>query len=69
MNKHAGERRRSNPRQPPPGTIRAFYDRLLAAGKAHQVAIVACMRRLIVILNARVRDVLRTNLQISASGA
>jgi transposase len=50
-------------------TIRAFYDRLLAAGKGHQVAIVACMRRLIVILNARVRDALRKNLQISASGA
>jgi transposase len=50
-------------------TIRAFYDRLLAAGKGHQVAIVACMRRLIVILNARVRDALRTNLQIPASGA
>lgn len=47
-------------------TIRALYDRLLTAGKGHHVAIVACMRRLIVILNARVRDALRTTLQLSA---
>jgi transposase len=48
-------------------TIRTFYDRLLAAGKIHHVAIVACMRKLIVILNARVRDVLRPTSQIAAS--
>ena len=41
--------------------IRTFYDRLLAAGKIHRVAIVACMRKLLVILNARVRDALRAN--------
>ena len=48
--------------------IRTFYDRLLAAGKIHHVAIVACMRKLIVILNARVRDALRSPPQLSASG-
>jgi transposase len=48
-------------------TIRTFYERLLEAGKTHQVAIVACMRRLLVILNARVRDALRLTPQISAS--
>jgi transposase len=47
--------------------IRTFYDRLLAVGKSHHVAIVACMRKLIVILNARVRDVLRPIPQIPAA--
>ena len=32
--------------------IRDFYQHLLAAGKAPKVAIVACMRKLIIILNA-----------------
>ena len=36
--------------------IKAFYDRLLAAGKAKKVALVACMRKLLVILNAMLRD-------------
>jgi transposase len=36
--------------------IRAFYQRLLAAGKLKKVALVACMRKLLVILNAMVRD-------------
>lgn len=49
-------------------TIRTFYERLLAAGKIHHVAIVACMRKLVVILNARVRDALRSTPQLSASG-
>lgn len=35
--------------------IRAFYERLLAKGKAKKVALVACMRKLLVILNAMVR--------------
>ncbi len=35
--------------------IRRFYDRLVAAGKAKKVAIVACMRKLLTILNAMVR--------------
>ena len=39
----------------PPGTtaiIRAFDDRLRAGGKAKKLAITACMRKLLVILNA-----------------
>jgi transposase len=36
--------------------IRAFYERLLAAGKPKKVAIVACMRKLLTILNAMLRD-------------
>jgi len=48
-------------------TLNAFYQRLLATGKTHQVAIVACMRKMIVILNARVRDALRPSPQLSAS--
>ena len=35
--------------------IRQFYDRLLAAGKAKQVALVACMHKLLTILNALVK--------------
>jgi transposase len=35
--------------------IRAFYQRLIAAGKAKKVAIVAAMRKLLTILNAIVR--------------
>ncbi len=36
--------------------IRPFYQRLIAAGKPPKVAITACMRKLLVILNAMVRD-------------
>ena len=36
--------------------IRCFYQRLLAAGKLKKVALVACMRKLLTILNAMVRD-------------
>jgi len=36
--------------------IRAFYERLLAAGKLKKVALIACMRKLITHLNAIVRD-------------
>ena len=36
--------------------IRAFYQRLIAAGKPKKVAVVACMRKLLVILNAMVRS-------------
>jgi len=35
--------------------IRAFYQRLLARGKAPKVAMVACMRKLLTILNALVK--------------
>jgi transposase len=37
-------------------TIRAFYQRLVSAGKPRKVAIVACMRKLLIVLNAIVRD-------------
>ena len=36
--------------------LKAFYDRLLAAGKPKKLALVACMRKLLIILNARIRD-------------
>ena len=36
--------------------IRSLYQRLLAAGKLKKVALVACMRKLLTILNAMVRD-------------
>ena len=35
--------------------IRAFYQRLCAAGKAKKVALVACMRKLLTILNAMLK--------------
>lgn len=35
--------------------IRAFYHRLLAAGKAKKLALVACMRKLLTMLNTMVR--------------
>lgn len=36
--------------------IKAFHTRLIAAGKPKKVAIVACMRKLLTILNAMLRD-------------
>ena len=36
--------------------IREFYERLLAAGKAKKVALIACMRKLLTILNAMVKN-------------
>ena len=36
--------------------IRALYQRLLAAGKAKKVALVACMRKLLTILNAMAKN-------------
>jgi transposase len=41
---------RSNP------VIRAFYERLLANGKEKKVALTACMRKLLVILNSMIRS-------------
>lgn len=37
-------------------TLKVLYDRLRTAGKPPNVALVACMRKLIVILNAIMRD-------------
>lgn len=36
--------------------IKAFYMRLVAAGKEHKVAMTACMRKLLIILNAMVKN-------------
>lgn len=36
--------------------LKAFYQRLIAAGKPRKVALVACMHKLLTILNALIRD-------------
>ncbi len=36
--------------------LRVFYDRLIAAGKPKKVALIACARKLLTILNAMARD-------------
>ena len=36
--------------------IHAFYHRLLQAGKVKKVALTACMRKLLTMLNAMMRD-------------
>ena len=36
--------------------LKEFYQRLIARGKAHKVAMVACMRKLLTILNTMVRE-------------
>ncbi|MBF0290859.1 MAG: hypothetical protein HQK86_01745 [Nitrospinae bacterium] len=36
--------------------LKEFYERLIASGKVSKVAITACMRKLLVILNAMIRD-------------
>lgn len=36
--------------------LKEFYGRLLSAGKPKKVALVACMRKLLAILNAMLRD-------------
>jgi transposase len=40
--------------------MKVFYQRLQNAGKPGKVALVACMRKLLVVLNARRRDELKT---------
>ncbi len=46
-------------------TIRDFYQRLLKAGKAKKVALVACARKLLTIANAMLRDHLRSQLSVA----
>ena len=41
--------------------IRDFYQRLLSKGKPYKVAVTACMRKLLTILNARMRDYFAEN--------
>jgi transposase len=36
--------------------IREFYERLLASGKVKKVALIACMRKLLTILNAMTKN-------------
>lgn len=47
--------------------IRSLYERLLAKGKAEMVAIVACMRKLLTILNAMARDTKPWNPELAAA--
>jgi transposase len=47
--------------------LRAHYQQLRARGKLGKVALVACMRKLLTIVNARRRDELR--LEASAANA
>jgi transposase len=49
--------------------IRAFYQRLLQAGKPHKVALVACMRKLLTILNAMISHGTPWQPQLAASKA
>jgi transposase len=49
--------------------IRAFRDRLLAKGKAPMVVVVACMRKLLTILNAMARDGKPWNPHLAQAGA
>lgn len=42
--------------------IQRFYERLVAAGKLHKVAMVACMRKLLIHLNSVMRRYLASNL-------
>lgn len=47
--------------------IRAFYERLTKAGKPKKVALIACMRKLLVILNAMIRDRKRWDLSLHSA--
>lgn len=46
--------------------IQAFYRRLCAAGKAKKVALTACMRKLLIMLNAMLKH--RTPWRVAATG-
>lgn len=48
-------------------TLRVFRNRLLVKGKAPMVVMVACMRKLLTILNAMARDAKRWNPQLAAA--
>jgi transposase len=49
--------------------IKTFYQRLLAVGKPKKLALTACMRKLLTILNAMVRDSLPFNDALHVLGA
>ena len=46
--------------------IKAVYDRLIAKGKTAKVALVACMRKILILANALVRDNRKWSENISA---
>jgi transposase len=48
--------------------IRAFYERLIARGKPYKVAIVACIRKMIVILNTMVKNDAKWEVNHKAAG-
>ncbi|MFO7741555.1 MAG: IS110 family transposase [Anaerolineae bacterium] len=48
--------------------IRAFYERLLEAGKCKKVALTACIRKLVVILNAMIKNGTMWDPNYAASG-
>jgi transposase len=47
--------------------IRPLYERLIARGKPHKVAIVACMRKMLIILNSMARNNSRWNPKIAGN--
>lgn len=49
--------------------IKAFYARLVAAGKPKKLALVACMRKLLTVLNVMVRTSTRWNPEFAAAHA
>ena len=53
---------RSNP------TLRDFYQRLLTLGKPSKVALTACIRKLLTILNSMARSGQRWNPRVSIHG-
>ena len=48
--------------------VRALYQRLTAAGKPHKVAMVACMHRLLLVLNAIARTGRPWSADLAAAG-
>ena len=47
--------------------IRTFYKRLLANGKPKKVALTVCMRKMLTILNALVRDGVKEENRLEAA--
>jgi transposase len=45
--------------------LKATYQRLVAAGKPKKTAIIACVRKMIIILNSMVRDGVMWNLEMN----
>jgi transposase len=48
--------------------IKAFYTRLREQGKPFKVALTACMRKLLVILNAKLKDFYQQSTVVEAVG-